>query len=99
MCNAVLAAAIGKHRNIQATVVAAFTDHPSFPTARKAKRGLMDASLGGQVAITPVSYREIIDIARQFGLVQKLWADLSAWMEQKITRASSRSFESAVPAD
>ncbi|POH33700.1 MULTISPECIES: hypothetical protein [Sinorhizobium] len=96
MRNAVLAAAIGKHRNLHTAAVAAFADHPSFPTARKAKLGLFDARLGGQAAITPISYQEIIDIARQVGLDQQLWADLSAWVGQKITSVSSPHSETAV---
>ncbi|WP_370007146.1 PGN_0703 family putative restriction endonuclease [Sinorhizobium fredii] len=96
MRNAVLAAAIGEHRNLEAAAVAAFADHPSFPTARKAKRDMIDAGFGGQAAITPISYQEIIDIARHVGLDQELWTDLSAWVSQKIARASSRSFESVV---
>lgn len=88
-----LAAAIGKHRNLQASALAAFADHPSFPMARKAKRSLVDPSLGGHAAITPISYQRIIAIARHVGLDQKLWSDLSAWVDQKITRAASRSSE------
>ncbi|MEY9560131.1 hypothetical protein ABIA26_002473 [Sinorhizobium fredii] len=42
MRNAVLAAAIGEHRKLHTAAVAAFADHPSFPTARKAKLGLID---------------------------------------------------------
>lgn len=63
MRNAVLAAAFGKHHKLQAAALAAFADHPSFPTARKAKRGLLDASLGGHAAITPISYQQITAIA------------------------------------
>ncbi|ACP21984.1 hypothetical protein NGR_b05250 (plasmid) [Sinorhizobium fredii NGR234] len=97
MRNAVLAAAIGKHRNLHAAAVAAFADHPNFPTARKAKLGLFDARLGGgQAAITPISYQEIIEIARQVGLDQQLWTDLSEWVGEKITRVSSQQPESAV---
>ncbi|TCN16439.1 hypothetical protein [Sinorhizobium americanum] len=96
MRKAVLAAAIGKHRNLHAAAVATFADHPSFTTARKARLDLFDARLGGQAAITPISYQEIIDIARQVGLDQQLWADLSAWVGQKITTVSSRHSETAV---
>ncbi|MEY9783941.1 PGN_0703 family putative restriction endonuclease [Sinorhizobium fredii] len=96
MRNAVLAAAIGKHRNLQAAAIAAFADHPNFPTARKAKRSLIDPSLGHPAAITPISYQEIIDIARQAGLDQELWTKLSAWLDEKIARASSRSTKGVV---
>lgn len=100
MRNAALAAAIGEHRNLQAAAIAAFADHPSFPTARKAKLGLLDPSFSnGQAAITPISYQEIIDIAHQVGLDQELWASLSAWLDQKIARASSRLFESFATTD
>lgn len=44
MRNAVLAAAIRHHSNLQAAALAAFADHPSFPTARKVKRGLVNCS-------------------------------------------------------
>ncbi|MQW43876.1 hypothetical protein CN242_05225 [Sinorhizobium meliloti] len=61
-----------------------------FPTARKAKLGLFDARLGGgQAAIRPISYQQIIEIARQVGLDQ-LCTDLSEWVGEKITRVSSR---------
>jgi len=90
MRNAVLAVAIGEHRNLQAAALAAFADHPGFPTARKAKRGLMDPSLAGQGAITPISYQQIIAIASQVGRDHELWNGLSAWVEQKIARAASR---------
>ncbi|MDK1494089.1 hypothetical protein QN219_29355 [Sinorhizobium sp. 7-81] len=90
MRNAVLAAAIGKHRNLQASALAAFADHPSFPTARKAKRGLMDPSLAGQRAIKPISYQQILEIASQVGRDQELWNHLSGWVDQKIARAASR---------
>jgi hypothetical protein len=100
MRNAVLAAALGEHRNLQAAAVAAFADHPSFPTARKAKLGLLDPSFyNDQAAITPISYQEIIDIAHQVGLDQELWASLSAWLDHKIARASSRLFESVATTD
>ncbi|MBK5571368.1 hypothetical protein [Ensifer sp. SSB1] len=90
MRNAVLAAAIGKHRNLQAAALAAFADHPSFPTAQKVKRGLVDPCLAGQAAITPISYQEIIAIACHVGLDQGLWNGLSAWVDHKIARAVSR---------
>ncbi|WP_065377040.1 PGN_0703 family putative restriction endonuclease [Ensifer adhaerens] len=90
MRNAVLAAAIAKHRNLQAAALAAFADHPSFPTARKVKRGLVDPSLAGQAAIAPISYQEIIAIACHVGLDQRLWNGLSAWVDHKIARAGSR---------
>lgn len=90
MRNAVMAAAIGKHSNLQAAALIAFADHPSFPTARKAKQGLMGPSLGGQAAITPISYQQIMAIARHVGLDQELWNDLSAWVDDKIARAGSR---------
>lgn len=90
MRNAVLAAAIGQHRNLQAVALAVFADHPSFPTARKAKRGLVDPSLGGQLAITPVSYQQITAIARNVGLDHKLWNGLSGWVDHKIVEAASR---------
>lgn len=93
MRNAVLAAAIGKHRKLQAAALAAFADHPSFPTARKAKLALIDPSLGGPAAIMPISYQQIIEIARQVGLDQDLWSDLSEWVHQKIAKAASRSSE------
>jgi len=51
---------------------------------------------GGQAAITPISYQEIIEIARQVGLDQQLWTDLSEWVGEKITRVSSQQPESAV---
>lgn len=89
MRNAVLAAAIGKHRNLQAAALAAFADHPCFPTARKAKRGPMDPSLACGAAITPISYQQIIEIACQVGRDQKLWNGLSAWVDRKIARAAS----------
>jgi hypothetical protein len=88
MRNAVLATAIGEHGNLQAAAVAAFADHPSFPTAPKAKLGLLDPSFcNGQAAITRVSDQEIITLAHQVGLNQQLWAGFSAW---KIVRAPSR---------
>lgn len=90
MRNAVLAAAIGKHRNLQAAALAAFADHPTFPTAQKGKRGLVDPSLGGQAAITPISYQQIIEIAFKVGFDQKLWTGLSAWIDSKIATAASR---------
>ncbi|MBY5905177.1 hypothetical protein HFO88_33480 [Rhizobium leguminosarum] len=90
MRNAVLAAALGKHRNLQAAALAAFADHPIFPTARKVKRGLVDPSLAGQGAITPVSYQQIIAIACQVGRDRALWNELSAWIDHKIARAASR---------
>nr|WP_319005721.1 hypothetical protein [Pararhizobium sp. BT-229] len=90
MRNVVLAAVIGKHRNLQAAALAAFADHPSFPTARKVKRGLMDPSLGGQAAITPISYQQIIAIACHVGLELGLWNGPSAWVNHKIARAGSR---------
>lgn len=100
MRNAVLAAAIGEHRNLQAAAVAAFADHPSFPTARKAKLGLLDPNFcNGQAVIMPISYQEIIDIAYQVGLDQELWASLSAWLDQKIARATSRLCESVATTD
>lgn len=99
MRNAVLAAAIAEHRSLQAAAIAAFADHPSFPTARKTKLGLIDPSFGGQAAITPLSYQEIIDIARQVGLDQELWTALFAWVSQKIARASSRSSKGVVTID
>ena len=89
MRNAVLAAAIGKHRNLQCSALAAFADHPSFPTARKAKLGLI--GLSGQAAITPISYQRIIEMARHVGLDQDLWSRLSVWVDQKIAGAASRS--------
>lgn len=88
MRNAVLAAALGKHRNLQGTALAVFADHPSFPTARKAKRGLMDPSLPGQSAITPISYQQIIAMACQVGLDQELWNGLAAWVDHKIATAA-----------
>jgi hypothetical protein len=78
MRNAVLAAAIGKHRNRQATALAAFADHPSFPTARKVKRGLIVPGLPGQGAITPISYQQIIAIACQVSRDGALWNSLAA---------------------
>jgi len=60
---------------------------------RKAKLGLFDARLGGgQAAIRPISYQQIIEIARQVGLDQQLCTDLSEWVGEKITRVSSRRF-------
>ncbi|MDR9806885.1 PGN_0703 family putative restriction endonuclease [Rhizobium hidalgonense] len=90
MRNAVLAAAFGKQHGLQAAALAAFTDHPSFPTARKAKRGLMDAGLGRRAAVTPISYQQIIAIACHVGLDQELWNDLSAWVDRKIAMAALR---------
>ncbi|MBB3302912.1 hypothetical protein FHT72_006337 [Rhizobium sp. BK077] len=90
MRNAVSAAAIGKHRNLQAAALAAFADHPNFPTARKVKRGLMDPSLAGQRAITPISHQQIIAIACHVGRDRALWNSLSAWIDHKIARAASR---------
>lgn len=98
MRNVVLAAAIGEHWNLKAAAVGAFADHPSFPTARKARRGLLDPSLGGQATITPISYQEIIAMACHVGLDQQLWNDLAAWVEQKIAKASLR-FDSATTAN
>lgn len=91
MRNAVLAAAIGKHRNLQAAALAAFADHPTFPTARKAKQGLVDSSLAGEATITPVSYQQIIGIGCQVGQDQELWHRLSEWVDRKIAKAASRS--------
>lgn len=90
MRNAVLAAAIGKHRNLQAAALAAFADHSNFPTARKVKRGLVDPSFGGQAAITPISYQQIVAIACHVGLERELWGSLSAWVAHKIVSAASR---------
>ena len=90
MRNAVLAAAIGQHRDLHAIALAAFANHPSFPTARKAKRGLVDPSLAGQLAITAISYQQIIAIARNVGLDQKLWNGLCAWVDHKIVEAASQ---------
>lgn len=90
MRNALPAAALGKHRSLQAAALAAFADHPSFPTARKAKRGLMDPSRAGQSVITPVSYQQIIAITCEVGLDQELWNGLSLWVAHKIARAASR---------
>jgi len=90
MRNAVLAAAIGKRRNLKAAALAAFADHPSFPTAREAIRGLMDPGLAGQGAITPISYQQIIAIACQAGRDRALWDALSGWIDHKIARAASR---------
>lgn len=57
--------------------------------ARKAKLGLFDAKLGGgQAAIRPISYQQIIEIARQVGLDQ-LCTDLSEWAAKK-SRGSHR---------
>lgn len=68
MRNAVLAAAIGEHRKLHTAAVAAFADHPSFPTARKAKLGLIDPRYSsGSAAVTPISYQGIIEIARRVG--------------------------------
>lgn len=52
MRNAVLAAAFGRHHKLQAAALAALADHPSFPTARKVKRGLLDASLAHRTVTT-----------------------------------------------
>ncbi|MBY5834010.1 MULTISPECIES: PGN_0703 family putative restriction endonuclease [Rhizobium] len=93
MRNAVLAAALGRHHKLQAAALAVFADHPSFPTARKAKRGLMDPALGGQAAITPISYQQIIAIACHVGLDQELWTGLSAWVDRKVAMAASRKSE------
>ncbi|ASY66356.1 Mobile element protein (plasmid) [Sinorhizobium sojae CCBAU 05684] len=94
MRNAVLAAAIGEHRELQAAAVAAFADHPSFPTARKAKLGLIDPRYSsGKAAVTPISYQGVIEIARRVGLDQQLWADLSAWVDKKIAKVSSRGLD------
>ncbi|MBP1886523.1 PGN_0703 family putative restriction endonuclease [Sinorhizobium mexicanum] len=94
MRNAVLAAAIGEHRKLQTAAVAAFADHPNFPTARKAKLGLINPRhSSGKAAVTPISYQRIIDIARHVGLDQQLWAELSAWVEQKIAEVSSRGLD------
>ncbi|MEY9999032.1 DUF2726 domain-containing protein [Sinorhizobium fredii] len=74
--------------------VAAFADHPSFPTARKAKLGLIDARYSsGKAAVTPISFQGIIEIARRVGLDQQLWADLSAWVDKKIAKVSSRGLD------
>ncbi|MBP2238684.1 hypothetical protein J2Z31_005225 [Sinorhizobium kostiense] len=95
--NAVLAAALGEHRKLQAAAIAAFADHPSFSTARKAKLGLIDPRYcSGKAAVRPVSYQEIIDIARQAGLDPELWNDLSAWIALKIARASSCSSHTVI---
>ncbi|MEY9584278.1 PGN_0703 family putative restriction endonuclease [Sinorhizobium fredii] len=100
MRNAVLAAAIGENRKLQAAAVAAFADHPNFPTARKAKLGLIDPRhCSSKAAVRPVSYQEIINIARQVGLDQELWNDLSGWITQKIARASSRRLAASSPLD
>ncbi|MBX5213970.1 hypothetical protein HJB90_08940 [Rhizobium sp. NLR10a] len=90
MRNAVLAAALGKHHNLQSAALAAFADHPSFPTAQKVKQGLMDPRLSGQAAITPISYQQIIAIACHVGLDQELWNDLSEWVGRKIAMAALR---------
>ncbi len=89
MRNAVLAAAIGKHRNLEAVALAAFADHPCFPTARKAKRGLVDSNLVSAGTITPISYQQITGIACQVGRDQQLWSSLSAWVDHKIAKAAS----------
>lgn len=68
MRNAVLAAAIASTGKLQAAAIAAFADHPSLPTARKANRGPIDLTLGGEAAIMPISYQEIINIALRVGL-------------------------------
>ncbi|TAU37240.1 hypothetical protein ELI44_35450 [Rhizobium ruizarguesonis] len=93
MRNAVLAAAFGKHHKLQAAALAAFADHPSFPTARKAKRGLIDPSLGGHAAITPISYQQITAIACHVGLDKELWTGLAAWVDRKIAGAALRRSE------
>ncbi|OWO95829.1 hypothetical protein B5E41_08390 [Rhizobium esperanzae] len=90
MRNAVLAAAFSRQYGLQAAALAAFADHPSFPTARKAKRGLIDSGLGGRAAVTPISYQQIIAIACHVGLDQELWNDLSAWIDRKIAMAALR---------
>lgn len=97
MRNAVLAAAIGKHRNLQGAALAAFADHPTFPTARKAKRGLVGPSFAGQAAITPISYQQIIGIGCQVGQDRELWDCLSAWVDHKIAKAASRSVSTRSP--
>ncbi len=90
MRNAVLAAAIGQHRDLQAVALAAFADHPTFPTARKVQRGLVDPSLAGKRAIIPISYQQLVAIAREVGLERELWGSLAAWVDHKIAREASR---------
>lgn len=51
MRNAVLALALRKHWHIQTAAIAAFAEHPTFQTARKAARGLVVLPLHGGGAI------------------------------------------------
>nr|WP_311043907.1 hypothetical protein [Rhizobium binae] len=53
----------------------------------------MDPALGGQAAITPISYQQIIAIAYQVGLDKELWRGLSAWVERKIVMAAAQKLE------
>ncbi|EGE61320.1 UNVERIFIED_ORG: hypothetical protein GGI63_003824 [Rhizobium esperanzae] len=44
--------------------------------------------LGGQGAITPISYQQIIEIACQVGRDRALWNSLAAWVDHKIATAA-----------
>ena len=96
MRNAVLAAAIGKHHSLEAVALAAFADHPGFPTAQKVKRGLVDPGHSGRAAVTPISYQQIIAIARQVGIDEELWGGLAAWVDYKIAKAAAHLRKSAI---
>lgn len=93
MRNSLLADRIGKTRGLATRVVAAFADAPTFPTAKKAKSGQLGLPvIRAEAAIIPLSYQTIA--AKAWAVSgDRLFEDLSTWIERKISGALSRGKE------
>ncbi len=85
MRNVVLAERLAKDRGVFGTVIAAFADGDSFPTAKKVRAGILGhAPATGARLIIPLSYDSIVALAQSLSDEQNDWIDLAIWVKRKI---------------
>jgi hypothetical protein len=84
MRNVVLAESLRRTTGKSVRVVAAYVDEDFLQTGMKAKSGLLGVqTLSPETAVRPLPYRRIVEIAATAG-PSPIWAELSAWIENKI---------------
>jgi hypothetical protein len=87
MRNIVLADRLAVTRGLAFAVVAAYADFEESPTAHKARTGqLGHPAVSGKELITPISYQEIVALARSISSDTGKWDALAEWIGRKITK-------------